>query len=121
FLLYAGYTSVALMSNAWAYEPQETSRDGIRILGNLLFFFIIVNLIRDYATAKKVVIAWLLATFIAGVYSLAEYYYSGSNPVAETEMGLTSTRTATVVSDQAEARSLGTSVRRLFGTTAHPT
>src|SRR5205823_5596240 len=66
FFLYAGYTSVALMSNAWVYEPQETSRDGIRILGNLLFFFTIVNLIRDYATAKKVLIAWLLATFIAG-------------------------------------------------------
>lgn len=121
FFSYAGYTLVALMSNAWAYEPQETARDGIRILGNLLFFFTIVNLIRDYATAKKVLIAWLLATFIAGSYSLAEYYYSGSNPVAETEMGLTSTRAATVVSDQAEARSLGTSVRRLFGTTAHPT
>ncbi len=119
--LYGGYTLIAWLSNAWAYSPDETLRDCLRITGNLFFFFVIVNLIRDYATAKKAVIAWLLATFIAGGYSLVDYFYGGKDPVAEMQMGLTSTREATVVSDLAEMRSLGVSVRRLFGTTAHPT
>ncbi len=122
FFLYGGYTTVAFLSYTWADAPDDTWKDALRVLGNLFFFFVIVNLVRDYGMAKKVLMVWLLATFAAGAYSLGDYYYSGgSNPVAESDMGLTSTRGATVVSDLAELRSLGTSVRRLFGTTAHPT
>ena len=121
FLLYAGYALVALLSYTWAYAPDETWKDCLRVLGNLFFFFVIVNLVRSYSMAKMLMFAWLLATFAAGAYSIADYYYSGSNPVAESDMGLTSTRGATVVNDLAEFRSLGASVRRLFGTTAHPT
>lgn len=122
FFLYAGYTAMALLSYTWAFAPEETWKDSLRVVGNLLFFFVIFNLVRDYAMAKRVLMAWLLATFLAGSYSLADYYYSGGiNPIAESQMGLTSTRSATVVADLAELRSLGVSVRRLFGTTAHPT
>ncbi len=120
-LLYAGYTAIALLSNVWAYAPEDTLRDSFRVLGNLLFFFLIINLIRDYRQAKRAAIVWLLATIAAGVYSLGDYYFATSNPVAETEMGLTSQRLTTVVSDGAEARNLGMNVKRMFGTTAHPT
>jgi hypothetical protein len=122
FFLYAGYVIMAFLSVTWAYAPDETWKDSLRILGNLFFFFAIVNLVRSYGVAKAVLLGWLLATFLAGSYSLVDYYYSGGiNPIAESDMGLTSSRSATVVSDLAEFRSLGVSVRRLFGTTAHPT
>src|SRR5579862_6112298 len=57
----------------------------------------------------------------AGAYSLGDYYISRNNPISEKEMGLTSSRLSSVVSDGAEVRSLGVNVNRLFGTTAHPT
>ncbi len=121
FFLYAGYTLVAFLSNAWAYSPEETFRDCFRVLGNLVFFFLIVNVIRSYATARTAVIIWLAASMTAGIYSLADYYYVNPNPVGEGEVGLTSNRFSTVSSDAAEIRTLGEKVQRLYGTTAHPT
>lgn len=122
FFLYLGYTSMALLSNAWAYSPEETFRQCFAILGNLLFFFVVLNLVPSYAEGKKAVVVWLVATMLAGFYSLGDYYLAtGSNTVGDAQMGLTSQRGTTVVSDGSEIRSLGVNVRRLFGTTAHPT
>src|ERR1700730_17599791 len=121
FFLYAGYTLIALLSNAWAYAPDETFRDCFRVLGNLLFFFLIVNVIRTYGAARTAAIVWLFASMTAGIYSLVDYYYANPNPTTEASMGLTSNRFSTVESDAAEIRSLGTNVLRLYGTTAHPT
>ncbi len=121
FYLYGGYTGIALLSNAWAYTPEETFRQGFAILGNLLFLFLIINLIRDFATMKRAVIVWLLATILAAGFSLGDYYYGFTAQVADAEMGLQSNRLSTTVSDGGESRSLGANVRRLFGTTGHPT
>jgi hypothetical protein len=119
--LYAGYTGIALMSNAWADSPEETYRDGFRIIGNLLFFFLIINGIRTFAMVKTAIVVWLLASFGAGAFSVVDYYLFSRDTVTERQMGLTSERRATVLEDGAEARSLGVNVKRLFGTTAHPT
>jgi hypothetical protein len=120
--LFAGFTFIGLLSNAWTATPEETFKDSLRILGNLLFFFYLINAIRDFKTARLAIIVWMLASMAAGAYSLSDYYLFQSAPLAETEVGLTSTRTSgTVVSDGAEIRSLGMNVNRLFGTTAHPT
>jgi hypothetical protein len=121
FLLYAGYSFMALMSYVWAYAPDETFRECFRILGNLIFFFLIVNIVRSYAAARTAAMVWLLASMLAGVYSLTDYYLAKSSPVTEATMGLTGNRFNTVVNDEAEIRSLGTSVMRLYGPTAHPT
>ena len=121
FCLYAAYTAVALLSNCWAYSPDETFRQGFAILGNLLFFFVVVNLIRTFPDAKRAVTIWLLASIVAGVLSLGDYYLLSGNTVKDAEMGLTTKRMTAVVDDGAEARSIGSNVRRLFGTTAHPT
>jgi hypothetical protein len=121
FGLYAGYVGLAFLSNAWAFTPEETFRDCFRVLGNLLFFFLAWNLIVTYADARRAVLFWLVASMAADAYSLGDYYFSRNNPISEEEMGLTSSRLSSVVSDGAEVRSLGVNVNRLFGTTAHPT
>lgn len=122
FFLYAAYAFIAILSNVWAYSPEETFRQGFAILGNLLFFFVVLNLVRSYSDGKRAVVVWLLASMLAGVYSLGNYYLAtGSNTTGDAQMGLTSQRMTTVVSDGSEVRSLGMNVRRLFGTTAHPT
>lgn len=119
--LYGGYTAIALLSNVWAYSPEETFRSSFRVLGNLMFFFLVWNFIRTYLDARRAVTVWLLGSMAAAVLSLGGYYVTRHNPVAEGQMGLTSTRFSSVVSDGAEARSIGANVNRLFGTTAHPT
>ncbi len=122
FWLYAGYTGVSLVGNAWAWSPEETYRESFHVLGNLLFFFQIVNAVRTYAFAKTVILVWLLASVAAGAFSVSDYYLSSrASMVTSQEMGLTSERRATVLDDGAESRALGTNVKRLFGPTAHPT
>jgi O-antigen ligase len=121
FYLYGGYTAIALLSNAWAYTPEETFKQGFAILGNLLFLFLILNLVRDFATMKRAVIVWLLATILAAGFSLGDYYVGFTAQVADAEMGLQSNRLSSTVSDGGESRSIGANVRRLFGTTGHPT
>jgi hypothetical protein len=120
--LYGGYTVIALLSYVWADSPQDTFRDSLRIVGNLLFFFLIINAVRTFSLAKAAVLVWLVASLGAGAFSLSDYFlFSRGGTVDETQMGLTSERRATVLEDGAEARTLGMNVRRLFGTTAHPT
>jgi O-antigen ligase len=119
--LYAGYVAIALAGNAWAHAPEDTYREGFRVLGNLLFLFLILNVVRDYPTAKRMVFVWLAASLLSAAYSLGDYVLSRGTAIAETEMGLQSSRSATTVMDFAESGALGTGVRRLFGTTAHPT
>ncbi|MBC7926884.1 MAG: O-antigen ligase family protein, partial [Bryobacteraceae bacterium] len=119
--LFGGYVVVGALTNAWALVPKETYRETFRIFGNLLFFFFIINVIRDYVSAKRAVVVWLIASLAAAGYSLGDYYYSRGASIAESQMGLQSTRSSTTVMDLAEERTLGTGVRRLFGTTAHPT
>lgn len=119
--LYAGFAFVGLLSNAWTATPSETFKDSLRIVGNLLFFFYVINAIRDYKTAKLAISVWLCASFLAGFYSLSDYLVFRSAPLSETEVGLTAQRSAgTVVSDGSESRSLGMNVIRMFGTTSHP-
>lgn len=119
--LYAGYVAIALAGNAWAHAPEDTYREGFRVLGNLLFLFLILNVVRDYPTAKRMVFVWLAASLLSAAYSLGDYALSRGSAIAETEMGLQSSRSATTVMDFAESGALGSGVRRLFGTTAHPT
>jgi len=121
FWLYAGYTLIALCSNLWAFSPEETFRDGFRILGNLVFFFLLINIIRDFKTAKITFIIWMLANVATCVYSLYDYYAPSAVRVEEADMGLTSNRMSSVVIDDSETRSLGAKVKRAFGPTAHPT
>jgi hypothetical protein len=121
FALYACYVGFAFLSNAWAYTPDETFRDCFRVLGNLLFFFLAWNLIATYADARRAIMVWLIASMAAGAYSLGDYYISRNHPITEQQMGLTSSRLSSVVSDGSEAATLGVNVERLFGTTAHPT
>ena len=121
FWLYTGYTLICFLSYAWANTPEDTFRDMFRVLGNLVFFFIIANVIRSYPMAKTIAIVWLVATIAAGGYSLVDYYYTRSNPISESQMDLTSMRFSTVVSDEGEIRYLGRGVLRMFGPTAHPT
>lgn len=120
-LMYLGYAVIAAISISYSNYPDMTRRDAIRIAGNVIFFFYVINAIRSYDLAKLGVIIWLVATVGTGVYSLYDYYIGNSQLLEESEMGATENRLNSVVSDDSETRSLGMKVKRALGTTAHPT
>jgi hypothetical protein len=120
-LLYGGYTLIAALTMIYTSVPEETNRDVLRIVGNLLFFFYIINAVRSYALAKLAMIVWMAASVGTGLYSSYDYFIGKSVQVEEAEMGMTNYRFSSVVNDDSETRSLGVKVKRAFGTTSHPT
>jgi hypothetical protein len=121
FWLYAGYSLLAVLSVAWSNFPEDTRRDALRIVGNLLFFFLIVNIARDPRLVRLAVAAWLVASIGTAVHAIYDYHLGQSVQLEESEVGTTSTRFSTVVRDDSETRTLGEKVRRAFGPTSHPT
>ncbi|HYR42617.1 MAG TPA: O-antigen ligase family protein [Terriglobia bacterium] len=120
-LLYTGYTVIAAITMIYTNVPEETNRDVLRIIGNLLFFFYVINAMRSFQLVKLALIVWMAASAGTGLYSMYDYYYGNSETIEEGEMGLTNYRFSTVVNDDSESRTLGVKVKRAFGTTSHPT
>jgi hypothetical protein len=118
---YAGYTMMAAFTIVWARYPDDTMRDAQRILGNLLFYFYVINALREYSMAKAVLIVWLVASVGCALYGMYDYHFGVDDKVEENQMGLVNDRDQSVVNDDSETRALGVKVRRVFGTTSHPT
>ena len=121
FYLYGGYTLLALAGITWALQEKDAVRDSMRILGNLLFFFLVINLVSHHRKLITLgVICWLIGSVGSGVYAVYSYHFGQADPVEESEMGATSERFTAVVDDAAEESTLGEKVRRVYGTTSHP-
>jgi hypothetical protein len=119
--LYGGYTCMALLTILWSNYPDDTTRDALRIVTNLGFYFYLINAIRKYSLVKAVLLVWLASSVATTVYAVYDYHLGKTEEIAEDEMGLVSERTQAVVEDDSETRTLGEKVRRVFGTTSHPT
>jgi hypothetical protein len=109
----------------WAITTVFFTNDrlgGIRaisaVLGNLLFLFLIVNMIRSWRIARTAVLVWLVASVAIGVYTTYEWH-SGKFRVEEKDRGSTSTRFETVLQDRSEWEGLD-EVDRALGTTSSP-
>jgi hypothetical protein len=118
--LYGGYVAMAAASILWADAPKDAIRDTGRVVGNLMFFFLVVNIARSFRLVRAGTLVWLLVTTLAGLYGIYSYHF-GADRLEEAEMGLTAKRSASVVADDAETRLLGMKVARAMGTTSHPT
>ncbi|MDX2267553.1 MAG: O-antigen ligase family protein [Bryobacter sp.] len=118
FWMYAGYTFFAVVGTAWALQQPDAIRDSQRIIGNLLFFFLIINLVTRYELVRLGVMAWLLSSTASSVYGIYQYHFGAV--IGENQMGSTRSRFSGVVEDDAETATLGTKVKRAYGTTSHP-
>jgi len=121
FWLYAGYTFIAATTIVHAFEQKDAIRDTFRIIGNLLFFFYIINVVRGIRMARLAIIAWLIVSVGSVTYAAYDYHFGHSDHVEESEMGSMSKRFTAVVSDDSETRTLGVKIARAYGTTSHPT
>lgn len=121
FYLFAGYTVIAAASVTWALRPGDAKRDALRIFGNLLFFFLMVNLVTSMRLVKLAVAAWLLSTVLTCVYTTYDYYSPSIPEVKYSQMGTTQDRFTAVLTDNSEIQTIGHAVKRAYGPTEHPT
>lgn len=118
FFLYAAYFGLALLGVVHTSDPLGTVRACGAIVGNLLFFFLVINVVREWRLARSAVMLWLVATTLAGVYVIYDWHLGQSVVASESGIGDTDTRTSTVWSDTSEWESLD-QVKRAMGTTSH--
>lgn len=121
FWIYAGYTLVAATTIVHAFEQKDAIRDSFRVLGNLLFFFYIINVVRGIKLARLAIVVWLAVSVGTVMYAAYDYHFGHADQVEESEMGSMSKRFTAVVSDDSETRTLGVKIARAYGTTSHPT
>lgn len=116
FWVYTLYFCLAITGVFHTTHKLGTVRHIGAILGNLLFFFIVINLGRSHELARKAVGVWLFATTLAGIYTIITWHF-GSN-VNDVELTETSARFSTVLSDSSEWEALDV-VARATGPTSH--
>jgi len=122
-LLYTTYVIVGMVTLAYTSDWEYGVRAVSAILGNLLFFFLVVNIVRTPAQARMAIVCWLAMTAAIGVFTMYQWH-SPAAIINEDAFNSTGERSAderfsTVLADQSEYDALGKTARAL-GTTSHP-
>lgn len=118
FCLYLTYCVWAIATVPFSSDHLGGVRASSAILGNLLFFFLVVNMARGWGMTKAVVATWLLACSVVGAFTIYEWH-TGRSRISEDLVGETATRFSTVLRDTSEWESLE-KVDRAIGTTSSP-
>lgn len=118
FFLYLAYCAVAFLTVTHTNDFSGGVRACGAILGNLMFFFLIVNMVRNWRQVLVVLAIWLLSSVLVGVYTAYNWNF-GNRSTAELEIGDTQNRFSTVLNDTSELQSLN-KIPRASGTTSHP-
>jgi hypothetical protein len=116
--IYLAYWSYGILTIFWTNDQLGGIRSASAMLGNLLFLFLVTNMVRDWATAKKVVVLWLAASVMIGIFTIYQWH-SGSRGTDESALGSTSERFSTQLKDNSEWESLD-QVERALGPTSSP-
>src|SRR6267154_2261491 len=121
--IYAGYLGLGLLTltytDDWAYGVRAASA----MLGNLLFLFMVINVVKSPAQARVAIVCWLAMTAAIGLFTIYQWH----NPAAvisedrfqSTGERVGEQRFSTVLSDKSEYQLLEETPRAL-GSTSHP-
>jgi hypothetical protein len=115
FFLYSVYCGLALLTITYTNDLLGAVRASGAILGNLLFFFLVINVVRSWSLAKTAVLVWLAASVLVGGYTIYDWYWGQSVEVEE--IGVTEARFSTVMQDTSEWKALDV-VKRAVGPTS---
>ncbi len=115
--LYAAYWMVALFAVFFTSDITDNIKFAFSFLGNLLFLFLLINMVRDWRTARLLVALWLVVTVLIGLYTI--YDWNFGTPFGELKLGDTDLRFSTVLVDTSEWSALG-QVKRAVGPTSNP-
>lgn len=119
FYLYLAYCGLGLITVFFSDDRLGSVRQFGALLGNITFFFLIINVVRDWKLAKLAVVIWLASSTLIGAYTMYEWH-TGRSRVGEHTVGQTDERFSTVLQDVSEYAALGTEVDRALGPTSSP-
>jgi hypothetical protein len=123
FLLYASYIGVGLLTLTYTTDWAYGVRAAGAALGNLMFLFVVINIVKSPAHARAAIACWLAATTAIGIFTIYQWH----NPAAvisedrfqSTGERVGDERFSTVLSDKSEYQNLDETPRAL-GSTSHP-
>jgi O-antigen ligase len=113
--IYGIYCFLGLLTIFYTSDHLGTVRAGSAIIGNLVFFFLIINTVRTWKLAKRVLIVWLVSSVAIGIYTV--YDWHSGRAVNVQRIGELQSRFSTVYSDTAEWQDLE-SLSRAVGPTS---
>jgi hypothetical protein len=119
FYLYLAYCGLGLITVFFSSDRLGSVRQFGALLGNITFFFLIINVVRDWRLAKLAVVVWLSSSIFIGAYTMYAWH-TGSSSVGEEKVGQTNQRFSTVLQDVSEYAALGGEVDRAMGPTSSP-
>ncbi len=114
--LYTVYWLLGLLTLTHTTDLLGNVRASGAILGNLLFFFLVINAARSWRLMKMAVAAWILVSVVIGIYTVYDWHFGQS--FSEAQIGVAESRFSTVLADTSEYEALDT-VRRATGPTSH--
>lgn len=125
FWMYSGYTSLAFLTVFYTSDVQGTVRACGAILGNLMFFFLIINLASSRRVAATAVALWLAISVAIGLYTINNWHFGSvidGTRIGEFDPGRgeqsASNRASTVWRDRSEWDELA-GVARAMGSASH--
>jgi len=117
FSLYTLYWGVTVLTMFYAIDEHGGLQGSAAILGNIVFFFLVINIVNNWKTAKTAVAIWLLSSVLIGTYTIYDWHFGGSS-LSDSQIGISDSRFSTVHSDNAEWAALS-DVKRAIGPTSH--
>jgi len=117
FTLYGIYWGFIVLGIFFSTDRVSAVQFAGSFLGNLMYFFVLINLAKSWSVVKKCTAIWLAATVVVGLYTMYDWHFGSS--FTESSLGVTTTRFSTVLSDTSESTELGM-VRRAVGSTSNP-
>lgn len=125
FWLYCGYTALAFLTVLYTSDVQGTVRACGAILGNLLFFFLVINLASSRRVAGTAVALWLTVSVAIGLYTINNWHFGtmiDGTRIGEFDPGRgeqsAENRASTVWKDRSELEELD-GVARAMGSASH--
>jgi len=120
FLLYSAYTCWGLITIFFSTDRLGGMQTGGQVLGNLMFLFLTINIVRNWKLARAAVIAWLVVVVLAGIWTIYDWHFQGAaRAQGEANVGVTDRRFQATYVDNSTWDKLE-SLGRAQGTSSHP-
>jgi O-antigen ligase len=101
----------------YALDAEITNARALTMLGAPLMLFTLAQGVRNWRMVDNLILAWLAATILAGLYQLYDWHFGSS--LSDLEVGEAGSRFSTTINALSEQDTLG-AARRAMGPTSNP-
>lgn len=108
---------LAFASILYADDPAMTRSRSITMLGDLFMLFVILQGVRDWRMIERMLLAWLAATLLIGLWQIYDWHFGAT--ISDLEIGDASRRFSGTLDALSEQHTLG-AVHRAIGSTSNP-